>query len=766
MKILVLCLSLIMVVLSSCAPVRFTRSNSLKVDPGVVIDDLSNTVSCDPKFDNETQSFTYSQNNAGPNIFSNCDTSPLNYEWTVVRANGTVVNSTIPSLTGQNPTQVDIRSLGEGVYYVALVATDPSGNKLPFIQDSPLELIVPGPSVTNNLNCDPKLNNSLTSLSVAANDSNPTIKANCSPQAETYIWSVTKNGMTMNLPGLVGEQSTPDIKSYGVGTYQITLYATLTGSAHWESSMPLIVTVNSVNQVNEVISCNPRINGSLTSLNLSGTSAHPLISANCDPTDVNYEWTVYKNGQLISLPSLNGSQSNPMFNQQGDGTYLIYLTASKNNFTSFSSPQPLMITVEGSNTNATTIQCSPRLNTDSTAVTINAQSPQTTLSANCSPANIQYTWTVFRNDAPVAIAGLSGASSTPNFIAAGLGTYSIYLTASQNGFNSYVIPTPLQVTVANVVSNVRPVSFTKTVQASDNKVDLLLVVDDSNSMLPDNRKLAEKLQGFVTSLSTSQIDWRMCATVTRAQKIGTAFYWGASRNWINYVGSPRWILNAGATNPYSIFTSTIEAIGAGWADSDDERGIKAAFWHAEYATSNSCYRDDASLSVIIISDEDVRSVGGDAARVFYGNELFPLEAEDLPQNYVNKIKQKFGNDKRFTVNSIIVRPGDTTCMAQQDAGGAKSQYGYKYQELSQLTNGFTASICENDYSQNLNYFKDRIISSLASIPLECSPAGPIDVTFVPSLTNVSTTIQNNTLVFTPAVPVGYQINLNYNCPNN
>ncbi len=766
MKILLLFLSLTMVILTSCAPVRFTRSNSLKVDPGVGIGGVANTVACDPKFDNSTRTFTYSQGNSGPSIFSNCDTSPLNYEWTVVRANGTTINSAIPSLTGQNPTQVDIRSLGEGVYYVALVATDPSGNKLPYIQDSPLELIVPGPSVTNNLNCDPKLNTSFTSVIVEANDNNPTIKANCSPQAEGYIWSVTKDGVSMNLPGLIGEQSTPDIKNYGVGTYQITLYATLTGSAHWESSTPLTINVNSANQSNDVISCNPRINGSLTSLNLSGTSAHPLISANCNPSEVAYEWTVYKNGQLINLPSLNGAQSNPNFIQQGDGTYLIYLTSTKNNFTSFSSAQPLIITVEGSNTNATTIQCSPRLNADSVAITINAQSPQTMLSANCNPANIQYTWTVYRNDAPVTIPGLSGASSTPNFISAGLGTYSIYLTASQNGFNSYVIPTPLQVTVANVVSDVRPVSFTKTVQASDNKVDLLLVVDDSNSMLPDNRKLAEKLQGFVTGLSTSQIDWKMCATVTRAQKIGTSFYWGASRNWMNYVGSPKWILNAGATNPYSIFTSTIEAIGAGWADSDDERGIKAAFWHAEYAASNSCYRDDASLAVIIISDEDVRSVGGDASRVHYGNELFPLEAEDLPQNYVNKIKQKFGADKRLSVNSIIVRPGDTTCMAQQDAGGAKSQYGFKYHELSQLTNGFSSSICENDYSQNLNYFKDRIVSSLSSIPLECSPVGSIDVTFVPSLTNVSTTIQNNTLVFTPAVPVGYKINLNYNCPSN
>jgi hypothetical protein len=73
-------------------------------------------------------------------------------------------------------------------------------------------------------------------------------------------------------------------------------------------------------------------------------------------------------------------------------------------------------------------------------------------------------------------------------------------------------------------------------------------------------------------------------------------------------------MKAGAADPYSIFTSTIAAIGAGWAGTDDERAIRAAWQHVDYAEYNNCYRPDASIAMIAISDEDERSIGGNPAR--------------------------------------------------------------------------------------------------------------------------------------------------------
>ncbi|MGZ3689886.1 MAG: hypothetical protein ACXVAX_00195, partial [Pseudobdellovibrio sp.] len=426
---------------------------------------------------------------------------------------------------------------------------------------------------------------------------------------------------------------------------------------------------------------------------------------------------------------------------------------------------PLTITVNDS-TAYMTVNCAPRLNSTAVALTVSQNGNNPTVTSGCVPATANPVWKVTKDGQVVTIAGLSGPSSVGQFIQAGLGTYKIYLTATADGYNAYVSPAPLMLTVAENTMSYRNVTYQKTVTASDNKVDILLVVDDSNSMLSDNMKLAQKLEGFVKDLSTSGLDWQMCATVTRWQDDNPDHiaYWGLSRKWINYIGSPQWVLNAGANNPFPIFNDTIQAIGAGWANSDDERGIKAAWWNMEYAQYNFCYRPDASIATIIISDEDERSVGGNPSEVYYDGELKPLEADDYPQSYITKVKQQFGENKRFTFNSIIVKPGDATCMATQDASGSKSHYGYKYNELSQLTGGAVGSICDDDFSTNLYYFKDKIVNTLASLPLECAPVGQVTVTVTPTMGSFTTSLVNNTIVFNPAIPAGRTVQLDYKCP--
>ncbi|QDK36658.1 hypothetical protein [Bdellovibrio sp. NC01] len=319
-------------------------------------------------------------------------------------------------------------------------------------------------------------------------------------------------------------------------------------------------------------------------------------------------------------------------------------------------------------------------------------------------------------------------------------------------------------------TNLRDVTYSNTVTASNNKLDILLVVDDSNSMLADNQKLAAKLAPFVNTLqSNANLDWQMCVTTTRALPINsTNTAWGASIYWQTGGSSLSVILKKGQSSLSSVFTNTINYIGAGWAGTDDERGIKAAYHHVyngdyHYSNASGCYRADAAIAFIIISDEDERSVGGDASQKYYASELQPLEDDDQPANFVNYVKETFGNDKRFTVNSIIVKPGDTECMKTQDAGGAKSHYGVKYNELSYLTGGGVGSICANDFSTNLNLFVDKITDSLSSIPLECTPVGEVSVTITPTVGVVSASVQGMNLVFSQPIPAGRQVDIKYQC---
>lgn len=753
---------------TSCAPVKFSKSDSVAVKAACEgVSCNTGAIQCSAKINSDLTTFTYIANSGLPSITSNCNPKDVDYVWVVKKADATEITTVIPGLSGENPSQVNFNVLGAGAYYVFLKATKTGSGLNPYSASTPLEFIVP--VVSGTLTCDPKLNSNLTEIVIGAKDANPQISSNCNPAAATYLWTATKDGAAFTIPGLSGATATPDIKSLGSGVYRVYLYATLTDAQHWQSTNPLTIRVSDTVPVDRpAIQCNPKINGSVTSLTLTSSSPNPLISANCLPSDIQYTWTVTKNGTSVTMSDLSGANSNPAFNQLGTGTYLIYLTASSANNTSWTSTTPLTITVDNTTPTTLAINCSPRLNNNSVAVTIAENGRNPNLAANCTPANVNYTWSVYKSNQPVSINGLSGATSTPEFLAAGLGTYYIYLNATAAGYNSYVSPSPLEVTVAKAYIPYRDVVFEKTVTSSNNKVDILMVFDDSNSMAPDNSKLAQRLQGFVNDLTASGVDWQMCTTITRAQDINGngVLYWGASQNWVNYLGSPAWIMKLGASDPYAIFTSTVSQIGAGWEGTDDERGIKAAWWHAEYAQYNSCYRQDASLAVIMISDEDERSVGGDSTQVFYGGELKNLEAEDQPQAYVNKIKQVFGNDKRFTFNSIIVKPGDTSCMTAQDADGAKSHYGYRYSELSQLTNGSTGSICATDYSTNLYYFKDKIINSMASVPLECAPVGDIAVTVTPSLGGIATQVQNNSIIFNPAIPAGRTIQLKYKCVSN
>ena len=231
------------------------------------------------------------------------------------------------------------------------------------------------------------------------------------------------------------------------------------------------------------------------------------------------------------------------------------------------------------------------------------------------------------------------------------------------------------------------------------------------------------------------------------------------------------MLKSGTANLDNIFKDTINSIGAGWTGTDDERGIKAAWWHLwngdpRYSGNSGCYRTDAALSMILISDEDERSVGGLVADQYYANEFKVLESDDLPATLTGQVQDIFGTTKRFSFNSIIVKPDDNQCMALQDSAGSKSHYGRKYSEASTLTAGGIGSICAPDFSANLNYFTAAIQTSINSFPLECAPVGN-KVTFkINSAVNKNyvLTVNGMSATFNPGLPAGVRLDLSYKCP--
>lgn len=315
----------------------------------------------------------------------------------------------------------------------------------------------------------------------------------------------------------------------------------------------------------------------------------------------------------------------------------------------------------------------------------------------------------------------------------------------------------------------KTISSTEVVAYGNKQVDFLIIFDDSNSMLPDLKKLAARLSTFVSSLDASNIDWQMCLTTTRGFSRGMSLAWGIPQNWSSYQpspGIPPYLLKKGTANLNSIFTSTVDNLTIGGPSSGDERAIKAAHDNFKDSATYNCYRPGAAISVIAISDEDERSVGGEIknTKVSDAPDTYkPFEPADYPQELISQAQKTFGPDVRFTFNSIIVKPGDKSCEAEQDKDTSPSHPGNVYAELSQLTNGGVGSICDADYSSNLNTFKDKIVNSLSSLTLQCEPDPSSLKVKVHDFPITGFKLDGKIIKFNYALIEGTQIDLIYDC---
>lgn len=318
----------------------------------------------------------------------------------------------------------------------------------------------------------------------------------------------------------------------------------------------------------------------------------------------------------------------------------------------------------------------------------------------------------------------------------------------------------------------KTITSSEVVAYGNKQVDFLLVLDDSNSMLPELKKLAARMSTFVNSLDASNIDWQMCITTTRGISSGggnSALKYGNLLAWSNYIpaaGTPNYLLKKGTSNLNTIFTSTVDNLTIGGGASGDERAIKAAHDNFKDSNQHNCYREGAAVSVIAISDEDERSVGGDINNVKDADapgSYQPLEPEDLPQTLISRAKKTFGDDVRFTFSSIIVKPGDTVCEAEQDKDTSPSHPGKLYSEASRLTDGGVGSICDADYSANLNTFRDKIVNSLSSLTLQCEPKPSSLKVKVEGLSVGNAHLDGKILKFAYPLIEGTKIDLQYDC---
>jgi len=266
-------------------------------------------------------------------------------------------------------------------------------------------------------------------------------------------------------------------------------------------------------------------------------------------------------------------------------------------------------------------------------------------------------------------------------------------------------------------------------QASDKKLDLLLVVDNSGSMADEQDKLTnlDPLLDFV-----KDADWNVAITTTDASESNLRLLLEKDDSSQSF------------DTKKNLFANAIDGLGTN--GSGHEQGIPMAIKGLEMnkpSTSSSWVRPDSMVAVLVVSDEDNCSTGGSCAK--------------QPQDLVDF----FGNDLGRNV-------GDTAKMyaiVQRNASECNTAYnvGNKYVEAVNMTGGIAQPICASSYEYVLSAISADIGTtleinfSLSHTPIQDS----IEIKVDGAAYNGGYSLSGKTVVLSVAPAAGAKVEISY-----
>lgn len=246
-------------------------------------------------------------------------------------------------------------------------------------------------------------------------------------------------------------------------------------------------------------------------------------------------------------------------------------------------------------------------------------------------------------------------------------------------------------------------------QQAASKIDVLWVIDNSESMAPRQQNLARNLQAFIGEFSKNSIDYRIAVTTT-----------DIFRERGQFVGTPK-IITPMTPNIATVFGNNVKV---GISGSSYEVGLEAARMsldlqmqgntakvmqcqsacpaagratcraNCETNTAFDFLRRDAYLYLIFVTDEEDRSAQD--VRFFY--------------RYFETVKG-VGNDGTVTTAAIMGQPSNT-CGAT---------VGSRYKSLSDLTGGEVGSICDDNFSVTLEKLARNAVGLKRKFALQTAP---------------------------------------------
>jgi hypothetical protein len=226
-------------------------------------------------------------------------------------------------------------------------------------------------------------------------------------------------------------------------------------------------------------------------------------------------------------------------------------------------------------------------------------------------------------------------------------------------------------------------------QAPNNQVDILWVVDNSNSMEEEQTTLTSGFDAFAAQLDASDTDFQLGV-------ITTSFDYADEQRGV-LVGEPPFLTR---DDDYVQEFAARATVGVG--GSGKEKGLEAAVWAVQPlmtfeglgGPNEGFVRTDAQLLVVVVSDEedcsDRGALEGQPDTACYSDRA------SLPPvtSFVKELRALKDDDSMVQVGAIVGTEGSADCDEEPIVGS-------RYISTANFTGGLVGDICQSDWTQML-----------------------------------------------------------------
>ena len=261
------------------------------------------------------------------------------------------------------------------------------------------------------------------------------------------------------------------------------------------------------------------------------------------------------------------------------------------------------------------------------------------------------------------------------------------------------------------------------VQSPPSSVDILFVVDNSGSMGDFQEHVGSLFSEFLSFPLAGNLDLQLAAVTTTVTEAQLAPEMGCTQEVIDALQEPG-TLDRGIilTDQTATEENFADMLNLGTCGAPDEWGLEAArlaLSEPLVSTTNAGFlRDEASLSIIVLSDDDDDS---------------PYSVYD----YVNFFATLKDGDLReaFNISSFIIVEYES-CLNWVETFGFDSQPGYRYMYVSETSDGVIGDLCDEDYEDTMTDLSLAIARlkdsfTLSELPAPATLEVKVDDTVIP-----------------------------------